>query len=64
MNGLTGHVEQYGRHRQRRSFARISEVLELPDLIEIQTASYQWVLDEGLKEMCHDISPIEEYAGN
>nr|WP_172588581.1 DNA-directed RNA polymerase subunit beta [Brochothrix thermosphacta] len=64
MNGLTGHVEQYGRHRQRRSFARISEVLELPDLIEIQTASYQWFLDEGLKEMFHDISPIEDFAGN
>ncbi|EUJ40837.1 DNA-directed RNA polymerase subunit beta [Brochothrix campestris] len=61
---MTGHVEQYGRHRQRRSFARISEVLELPDLIEIQTASYQWFLDEGLKEMFHDISPIEDFAGN
>lgn len=61
---MTGHIVQYGRHRQRRSYARISEVLELPNLIEIQTASYQWFMDEGLKEMFQDISPIEDFAGN
>ncbi|WP_433746243.1 DNA-directed RNA polymerase subunit beta [Falsibacillus pallidus] len=61
---MTGQLVQYGRHRQRRSFARISEVLELPNLIEIQTSSYQWFLDEGLKEMFHDISPIEDFTGN
>ncbi|PWU67481.1 DNA-directed RNA polymerase subunit beta [Gracilibacillus dipsosauri] len=61
---MTGQLVQYGRHRQRRSYARISEVLELPNLIEIQTASYQWFLDEGLKEMFQDISPIEDFAGN
>jgi len=55
---------QYGRHRQRRSYARISEVLELPNLIEIQTASYEWFLEEGLKEMFEDISPIEDFTGN
>ena len=64
MNQLTGQLVQYGRHRQRRSFARISEVLELPNLIEIQSSSYQWFLDEGLKEMFQDISPIEDFAGN
>ncbi|WP_099223746.1 DNA-directed RNA polymerase subunit beta [Listeria costaricensis] len=64
MKSLSGHVVQYGRHRKRRSFARISEVLELPNLIEIQTASYQWFLDEGLREMFRDISPIEDFAGN
>jgi DNA-directed RNA polymerase subunit beta len=64
VNQLTGQLVQYGRHRQRRSFARISEVLELPNLIEIQTSSYQWFLDEGLKEMFQDISPIEDFAGN
>lgn len=61
---LTGQLVQYGRHRQRRSYARISEVLELPNLIEIQTASYQWFLEEGLREMFRDISPIEDFAGN
>lgn len=61
---MTGQLVQYGRHRQRRSYARISEVLELPNLIEIQTSSYQWFLDEGMREMFQDISPIEDFTGN
>ncbi|HLR65886.1 DNA-directed RNA polymerase subunit beta [Virgibacillus alimentarius] len=61
---MTGQLVQYGRHRQRRSYARISEVLDLPNLIEIQTASYNWFLEEGLKEMFKDISPIEDFTGN
>ncbi|WP_163102746.1 DNA-directed RNA polymerase subunit beta [Peribacillus alkalitolerans] len=61
---MTGQLVQYGRHRQRRSYARISEVLELPNLIEIQTSSNQWFLDEGLREMFQDISPIEDFTGN
>ncbi|MFC7061814.1 DNA-directed RNA polymerase subunit beta [Halobacillus seohaensis] len=61
---MSGQLVQYGRHRQRRSYARISEVLELPNLIEIQTASYNWFLEEGLKEMFKDISPIEDFTGN
>ncbi|WP_431801999.1 DNA-directed RNA polymerase subunit beta [Halobacillus andaensis] len=61
---MTGQLVQYGRHRQRRSYARISEVLDLPNLIEIQTASYEWFLEEGLKEMFKDISPIEDFTGN
>ncbi|SEU00687.1 DNA-directed RNA polymerase subunit beta [Salinibacillus kushneri] len=61
---MAGQLVQYGRLRKRRTYARISEVLELPNLIEIQTASYQWFLDEGLKEMFQDISPIEDFTGN
>lgn len=61
---MLGQLVQYGRHRQRRSYARISEVQELPNLIEIQTASYDWFLEEGLKEMFRDISPIEDFTGN
>lgn len=61
---MTGHLVQYGRHRQRRSYSRINEVLELPNLIEIQTSSYKWFLEEGLREMFQDISPIEDFAGN
>ncbi|WP_249872534.1 DNA-directed RNA polymerase subunit beta [Oceanobacillus saliphilus] len=61
---MTGQLVQYGRHRKRRSYARISEVLELPNLIEIQTASYEWFLEEGLREMFADISPIEDFTGN
>ncbi|QBK24918.1 DNA-directed RNA polymerase subunit beta [Ureibacillus thermophilus] len=61
---MTGQLVQYGRHRQRRSFARIKEVLELPNLIEIQTSSYEWFLKEGLLELFKEISPIEDFTGN
>jgi len=64
VNQLTGQLVQYGRHRKRRSYARIREVLELPNLVEIQTASYKWFFDEGLREMFQDISPIEDFTGN
>lgn len=60
---LAGHLVQYGR-RQRRSYARINEVLEVPNLIEIQQKSYQWFLDQGLREMFQEISPIQDFTGN
>ncbi|WP_054951675.1 DNA-directed RNA polymerase subunit beta [Numidum massiliense] len=60
---MTGKLVQYGR-RQRRSYARIEEVLELPNLIEIQLSSYEWFLKEGLREMFQEISPIEDFTGN
>ncbi len=61
---MAGHLVKYGKHRTRRSYARIKEVLDLPNLIEIQTDSYKWFLDEGLREMFEDIMPIEDFAGN
>ncbi|HCT95797.1 MAG TPA: DNA-directed RNA polymerase subunit beta [Vagococcus sp.] len=61
MKSLAGHIVKYGKHRERRSFARISEVLELPNLIEIQTNSYKWFLEEGLREMFEDILPIKDF---
>jgi DNA-directed RNA polymerase subunit beta len=64
VKSLAGHVVKYGKHRERRSFARISEVLELPDLVEIQTDSYKWFLDEGLREMFEDILPIHDFNDN
>ena len=48
----------------RMSFSRQKEVLEMPNLIEIQKVSYQWFLDEGLKEVFEDISPISDFAGH
>ncbi len=48
----------------RMSFSKINEVLEMPNLIEVQKNSYQWFLDEGLKEVFEDISPITDYNGN
>ena len=48
----------------RMSYGKINEVLEMPNLIEIQTNSYKWFLSEGLKEVFHDVSPITDYTGN
>ena len=48
----------------RMSYARQKEVLEMPNLIEVQTNSYQWFLDEGLKEVFRDISPISDFGGH
>ena len=48
----------------RKSFAKINEVMQMPNLIEVQKKSYQWFLDEGLKEVFRDIGSISDYAGN
>ena len=48
----------------RMSFNRINEVLEMPNLIEVQKNSYQWFLDQGLKEVFQDVSAITDYTGN
>ena len=48
----------------RMSFAKINEVLDMPNLIEVQKNSYQWFLDEGLKEVFRDMSAITDYTGN
>ena len=48
----------------RMSFSRINEVIDMPNLIEIQKNSYNWFLKEGLHEVFHDIAAIEDYTGN
>ena len=48
----------------RKSFARHKEILEMPNLLEIQKKSYQWFLDKGLREVFKDVSCITDYAGN
>ena len=48
----------------RMSYSRQKEVLQMPNLIEVQKDSYQWFLDEGLKEVFEDISPIADYSGH
>ncbi|MCL2592265.1 MAG: DNA-directed RNA polymerase subunit beta, partial [Defluviitaleaceae bacterium] len=48
----------------RVSYSKINEVLEMPNLIEVQKDSYKWFLEEGLKEVFEDISPITDYSGN
>ena len=49
--------------RARKSFSRLKHVLDLPNLIDIQKASFNWFLTEGLRETIDDISPIEDYTG-
>ncbi len=49
---------------ERMSFSKINEVLEMPNLIEIQKNSYQWFLEEGLKEVFRDVADISDYSGN
>ena len=48
----------------RMSFAKIKEVLDMPNLIEVQKNSYKWFLEEGLKEVFHDVASITDYTGN
>ncbi len=52
-----------GRNSSRMTYQRQKEVLEMPNLIEVQKDSYDWFLRDGLKEIFEDISPIEDYAG-
>ncbi len=54
---------QLGR-AERMSYSRIDEVIDIPNLIEIQKNSYQWFLDEGLTEVLRDVSPITDYSGD
>ncbi len=49
---------------KRRSFAKITEVLDLPNLIEVQRSSFDWFLNQGLKEIFEDFSPIQDFTGN
>ena len=48
----------------RQSFAKIDEALDMPNLIDVQKKSYQWFLDEGLREVLRDVSPIIDHSGN
>jgi DNA-directed RNA polymerase subunit beta len=60
-------VERYpdpGAKRSRYTFAKINDVLDLPDLIELQKASFKWFITDGLKEAFDSISPIKDFTGN
>ncbi|WP_071028209.1 DNA-directed RNA polymerase subunit beta [Peptoniphilus raoultii] len=56
------HPVKYGK-RERMSFSRVDEVLSLPNLLEVQTSSFDWFIKEGLREVFDDVSPIEDYSG-
>jgi len=56
--------EDPGPKRRRHSFAKITDVLQLPDLIELQKASFKWFINDGLKDAFDSISPIKDFTGN
>ena len=60
---MAGHNVHYGKHQVRENYSRIKDVLKLPNLIDIQTKSFKWLLDEGINEMFHDVMPIEDFKG-
>ena len=57
------HPQPYG-ERVRMSFATEKEVLQMPNLLDVQKDSYQWFISEGLKEVFEDINPITDFGGN
>ena len=63
-NKQTYHVVHYGKKAVRRDYSKVSGVLDLPDLVGIQTDSFDWFLKEGIKEVFDDIYPISNYGNN
>ncbi len=57
-------VKKFGDHRERRSYAKTKNAIELANLLEIQKKSYNWFIDEGIKEVFEDIFPVESFTGN
>lgn len=63
-NKQTYHVVHYGNKATRRDYSKVSSGLDLPDLVEIQTAAFDWFLRDGIKEVFNDVYPISNFAGN
>ena len=57
-------IQKIGKNRERRNYAKKQNAIELCDLLEIQTKSYSWFLNEGIKEVFDDIFPVESFTGN
>jgi DNA-directed RNA polymerase subunit beta len=55
---------KYGKKRERRNYSRVKSNVELPNLIEVQTSSFEWFTETGLRELFHDISPITNFTEN
>ncbi len=60
----TYHIVELGKNSTRRDYSKVSGKLELPNLVEIQTESFKWFVEEGIKEVFEDIYPIQNYSGN
>jgi DNA-directed RNA polymerase subunit beta len=57
-------VKKFGDHRERRSYAKTKNAIELKDLLDIQKKSYEWFIENGIKEVFEDIFPVESFTGN
>ena len=57
-------IKKFGDHRERRSYAKTKNAIELKDLLEIQKKSYDWFINEGITEVFEDIFPVESFTGN
>ncbi|MBR4122537.1 MAG: DNA-directed RNA polymerase subunit beta, partial [Erysipelotrichaceae bacterium] len=58
------HIVESGRHSTRRDYSKVGGALQLPNLVEIQTDSFRWFTEEGIREVFDDIYPIQNYGGN
>ena len=56
-------VRKVNEYRERRDFSRVKKSLELADLLEVQTKSYEWFIEDGIKEVLEEISPVENFSG-
>ena len=57
------HILESGKHSTRRDYSKVSGSLELPNLVEIQTDSFKWFTEQGVKEVFEEIYPIQNYSG-
>ena len=57
-------IEKLGKKAERRNYSKVSGNLDLPDLVEVQTQSFEWFVKEGIREVFEDIYPIQNYGGN
>ena len=57
-------VKKFGDHRERRSYSKTENAIELKDLLEIQKKSYNWFMENGIQEVFEDIFPVESFTGN
>ena len=56
-------IKKYGDYRERKSYAKTKNAIELSNLLEIQKKSYDWFMTEGIKEVFDDLFPIESFSG-
>ena len=56
-------IVKYGNYRERRNFSKIRNTYELKGLLEIQKKSYNWFIEQGIKDVFNDLFPVENFSG-